>query len=122
MSSIKNIRYCGRIKNEKMKDYYKSASILCCTSDYEGFPNTFLEAWAQGLPIISTIDPDGLIERKGIGTVCKTNEDFINAIEIYRRDLVNYESVAKSARKYFKNSHAEDAAIGKFVESFKTLV
>lgn len=122
MRSVGNIKYCGRIKNKEMKEYYKNASILCCTSDYEGFPNTFLEAWAQGLPIISTVDPDRLMEKQGIGAVCSTNDDFVNAIEKYRTQFDDYESVARKARSYFVENHAEDAAIGRFVESFKMLV
>ena len=58
---------------------------LCSTSEFEGFPNTFLEAWAQGVPVVSTFDPDGLIERRGLGRAVAKAEDLAAAL----RDLLS---------------------------------
>ncbi|MHC4166763.1 MAG: glycosyltransferase family 4 protein, partial [Planctomycetota bacterium] len=45
-SEIRNVKMHGRISHQEMPAYYRSSNILCCTSAYEGFPNTFLEAWS----------------------------------------------------------------------------
>jgi glycosyltransferase involved in cell wall biosynthesis len=43
---------------------------LLSTSEGEGFPSVFLEAWAHGTPVASlTVNPDRLITRKGLGVV-----------------------------------------------------
>jgi len=44
--------------------HYRRALVLMCTSKWEGFPNTFLEAWSRGIPTVSTVDPDGIIEAR----------------------------------------------------------
>lgn len=67
--TIANVTLHGPATRDHIPEFYGKARILCCTSDVEGFPNTFLEAWSYGLPIVSTFDPDGIIVRNGLGTV-----------------------------------------------------
>jgi glycosyltransferase involved in cell wall biosynthesis len=51
-------------------DLYRRAVALVNTSELEGFPNTFLEAWSHGTPTLSLkVDPDGVIGAYGIGAV-----------------------------------------------------
>ncbi|OGP63586.1 MAG: group 1 glycosyl transferase, partial [Deltaproteobacteria bacterium RBG_13_47_9] len=71
VKTIPNVTYHGPAAREKVSYFYQKARILCCTSDFEGFPNTFLEAWSYGLPIVSTVDPDNIIAEKGLGKIGK---------------------------------------------------
>ena len=48
------VKFLGRQKNPY--PYMKKADYLIMTSDYEGFPVTYLEAITLELPIITTID------------------------------------------------------------------
>lgn len=40
---------------EEMKVLYKNASIFCLASSGEGFPMVVLEAWAYGVPVVTTL-------------------------------------------------------------------
>lgn len=48
-----NIKYLGVIRPDRIHRYYSQAIALVNTSEFEGFPNTFLEAWRAGTPVLS---------------------------------------------------------------------
>jgi glycosyltransferase involved in cell wall biosynthesis len=73
LKSVPNIRYLGDVDHNKTLEIIAQATALLSTSDKEGFPNTFLEAWATGTPVVSlSIDPDSLIRNNRLGFVSGT--------------------------------------------------
>ena len=74
-----NLRVHGGVPRDDVPMYYRKAACLCSTSDVEGFPNTFLEAWSYGIPVVSTIDPDDLILEKGLGSVARNVPELVAA-------------------------------------------
>lgn len=51
--TLSNVRLLGAVPPDEVHDHYRRAIALVNTSAYEGFPNTFLEAWRQGAPVAS---------------------------------------------------------------------
>lgn len=49
----KNVQYLGYKNNQDMPSVYSKADLFLCTSNFETFPYTFLEAQSFGIPIIS---------------------------------------------------------------------
>lgn len=67
---IENLYFIGEVSPDVVHQYYKNAKILVNTSDYEGFPNTFLEAWRYETPIVSLFfDLDGLLSSNEVGVL-----------------------------------------------------
>jgi len=48
-----NLTYVGLVDPDAIHEYYRDAVALVNTSAYEGFPNTFLEAWRYETPVVS---------------------------------------------------------------------
>ena len=69
-AEIPNLTLAEPRSRAEILELYGNARAVVCTSHFEGFPNTFLEAWARGTPALSLrVDPDGVIERHGLGTM-----------------------------------------------------
>lgn len=54
-SNTPNITYTGHVSPSEIHDYYRRAIAVVNTSaeNQEGFPNTFLEAWRYGTPVLA---------------------------------------------------------------------
>jgi glycosyltransferase involved in cell wall biosynthesis len=57
-----NVTYEGVIDPDTIHSYYARAACLLNTAAYEGFPNTFLESWRTGTPVLSLdVDPNRFV-------------------------------------------------------------
>ncbi len=70
------VEYLGPMNLNTVNKYLDKAKILVNTSESEGFPNTFIQAWMRGVPVVSlSVDPDDLISTHKRGFVCRNNID-----------------------------------------------
>lgn len=121
---IKNVNLCGRIAHDDMGRFYNNASLLLCTSAWEGFPNVFLEAWSTGLPIVTSFDPDKVVEKHKLGLCVEDLNEFPDAI---KRMLApeNWFHFSKAALDYYQRFHTVESSMKSFekvfMKSFQTL-
>jgi glycosyltransferase involved in cell wall biosynthesis len=120
-TTVSNIKIHGRIPHAEMFQYYRSSKLLCCTSSYEGFPNTFLEAWSCGIPVVSTFDPDGVIADNHLGWTASTVDELVNAIRVSISQPEKWQTASKSAREYYLKNHTPDSCMEKFVQIFHNI-
>ncbi|MCU7812782.1 MAG: glycosyltransferase family 4 protein [Candidatus Thiodiazotropha sp. (ex Notomyrtea botanica)] len=119
-SAINNVILHGKLNREQLNKRYSAVSAFCNTSLYEGFPNTFLEAWSYGLPVVSTINPDTVITNNDIGINVKNTEEFINAFTFLRDNERIWKSMSNSAREYYLANHSTNNAMSNFLEIFES--
>ena len=115
-AALPNVSFVGRIAHEDMAPYYARADLLICTSVYEGFPNVFLEAWSTGTPVVTTCDPDGLVQGEGLGYAANDLPGLADAIRRLAGDAGLHTRMCAAARDYFDNNHRLDPAM----EAFET--
>jgi glycosyltransferase involved in cell wall biosynthesis len=65
--ALPNVTFVGPVPYEAVGEWFDRSRLHLNTSDYEGFPNTYLQAWVRRLPVVSFFDPDGVIERRRLG-------------------------------------------------------
>jgi glycosyltransferase involved in cell wall biosynthesis len=107
-SQLSNVRVHGRVSEGQLASLYREAAILCCTSELEGFPTTFLEAWSCGIPIVTTFDPDQLVAHHGLGRVVRTVDELIFNLHDLAKDADAYGGVSRAAVEYFAQNHAPE--------------
>jgi glycosyltransferase involved in cell wall biosynthesis len=117
--NIPNITVHGMIPKNDVFAYYQKSACLCSTSDSEGFPNTFLEAWSTGLPIVSLFDPDGLIESRFLGIAASNTEGLISGIKHLYCDPAYFRKASRNARTYYEENHSVDVVMPQFERIFQ---
>ncbi len=118
---VPNLTVHGPVSRDQVPSFYGNAGCLCCTSDFEGFPNTFLEAWSYGLPVVSTFDPDSVIRKHKLGIVARDVPEMIAAIRCLYESEDRYLEMSRNARQYVWENHRMDAVMPKFEEVFLSL-
>lgn len=119
---LPNLVLHGAVPRAQMADMYARAGLLLCTSRYEGFPNTFIEAWSLGVPVVSTVDPDGLIAGRELGAVADTAAGLAAAIRGVVADPAAWRAMSARGRDYYVRHHAVDQAMAQFEKLFREVV
>jgi len=113
-AGIHNVKMHGYVPYQEMSRFYQPCSILCCTSAYEGFPNTFLEAWAIGMPVVSTFDPDGVIVSNGLGWVAQNIEGIVACLRKIIQSPKIWRKASKAAKQYYLANHTPEVCLPRF--------
>jgi glycosyltransferase involved in cell wall biosynthesis len=113
-----NIEYLGKVAPDKSIEIITNASLLLSTSDEEGFPSTFLEAWAGGTPVISLkLDPDSLIQKHQLGAVPGSIENTVRAIAEMMESPGLRDEIAVRSRQYIASTHTGKAVAQQFQQA-----
>jgi len=119
---IPNLLTLGALPYEKMADWYERSWAFVNTSSTEGFPNTFLEAWDHGLPVVATVDPDHLLSEGGLGYCCESVGEIADRVEMLHRDPALREAIGARARSYVSAEHRKERIIGQYTELISRLL
>jgi len=116
--TVANVTLHGPASRAQVAEFYQNAPLMCCTSAFEGFPNTFLEAWSYGVPVVSTVDPDHLIAEKGLGHVGSDCAELAAGIRELLETPELRRTASRAARAYYAAMHAVDRAMARFEQIF----
>lgn len=118
LRALPNVDYRGQVAPDKTLCVIAGASLLLSTSDEEGFPSVFLEAWSSGTPVVSLeIDPDQIIQRYGLGALSGNMEAAIEDIRALINSPSRRDEIAVRARRYVARTHSDAAAIEAFTSA-----
>ncbi|MBP6964203.1 MAG: glycosyltransferase family 4 protein [Armatimonadetes bacterium] len=118
--SVPNIELTGLVPYDEVGTHFDRAALFVCTSEMEGFPNTFLQSWSRGIPVISTVDPDGLIQRYDLGRFCESLDDVVEAVRHLSSDSQARDDIGSRAREYVRLNHHPDAVKARYRELIET--
>jgi glycosyltransferase involved in cell wall biosynthesis len=79
---LPNLEVLGFLPLQEVEKHFDRASVFVSTSEAEGFPNVFLQAMRRGIPIVSFVDPDGIIRgNPELGVVVDSEESLLAAVQ-----------------------------------------
>ena len=115
-ANLANVDFLGGRSFFYANELVAKSKVLLCTSTFEGFPNTFLQAWSNGLPVISTVDPSGIIEANGLGEVVKDEEELTAALMHIVDDKQYYQQLQQNVNAFFKANHSSEAGYKRVIQ------
>jgi glycosyltransferase involved in cell wall biosynthesis len=112
---LPNVRFHGAVPHHDVRALYERARILVSTSEVEGFPNTYLQAWDHGAPVAGFLDPDGLLEAHGMGRAVRTVEELCAVVATLSRDRAQWEQASARARDYMERRCDDEKTLGPYI-------
>jgi glycosyltransferase involved in cell wall biosynthesis len=100
-----NLEVRGFQPAEELGRLMRGASLIVHNSPLEGFSNVMLEAWALGLPTVSSVNPDGLVTRLKLGAVATDFPFLVESVERFMSDPQDRRAAGARARRYVVEHH-----------------
>lgn len=101
--------YLGELSNDEVNDFLLNTDILINTSDYEGFSNTFIQAWMRKNIVISmNSNPDEILSKYKVGYLSPTIEDVVSKLSFINVNRSLLKEMQERAFNYANNEHNLD--------------
>jgi len=123
-SSIPNVRFCGFVPPHKIPHLLAESRVLINTTIIdgkyeEGFPNAFLQAWSQGVPVVSLIsNPDKIITEKGLGFCSGSIDRMADDLRLLMEDDTIHNAIARNCVTYMR----EYPDVSSIVDQYESLL
>src|SRR5262249_24771908 len=119
---LPNLEVHGFLGHEKVYELFRGASLMVHTSPAEGFSNVLLEAWAHGLPTVSSVDPDGIVRRFGLGAVATSFPSLVAEVRRLVGDPEARRTAGARAREYAISHHSPDRVLDRLASALDRVV
>jgi glycosyltransferase involved in cell wall biosynthesis len=120
-SMLPNVMFHGQIPYHGINDYFANALVFTNTSDIEGFPNSYLQAWARGTPVVAFFDPDGLIAREGLGVAVRDMEEMRRAVKELTTNREKWLETSARCVAFMRREFNEDRILVPYLDAFRRL-
>jgi len=102
-----NVEYLGTVPPSEIHRQYERALALVTTSAHEGFPNTLLEAWRYGTPVVGLdIDPGRYLDQSAecyaVGSMDRLREIVLSLTT----DSDRWETISSVSKSRFESTYA----------------
>jgi glycosyltransferase involved in cell wall biosynthesis len=112
------VHFHGALAYRETNALYGRARVFVNTSDVEGFPNTYVQAWASGTPVVAFFDPDEVIAREGLGATVTTRGQMAEAVQRLARDESAWRATHARCLAFIRQHFDEPAAVQPYLRSF----
>jgi len=107
---LPNVKMHGAVRYADSGTLFDRAKIFLNTSSIEGFPNTFLQAWIRGVPVVSFFDPDSLVQRLQLGHIANSVDEMREAIRSLLEDVTDRQQTGRRAREFATREYTTGVA------------
>jgi glycosyltransferase involved in cell wall biosynthesis len=113
---LPNVTCLGGVPYSEVGRIFDRAHVLLNTSEVEGFPNTFLQAWIRGMPVVTFFDPDNLVRLRRLGKTVVSLDEAARALQSLLQDQTSRLAMGARARSFALTGFAADAVARQYLE------
>jgi glycosyltransferase involved in cell wall biosynthesis len=110
LRALPNVRWHGYVAHARMRTLYRQCRLLLCTSESEGFPNVFLEAWSCARPVLTSVDPDDVVATFQLGQVATHYLALKERLAAVVAERPWWEAAGLRGREHVRANHSTGAA------------
>jgi glycosyltransferase involved in cell wall biosynthesis len=122
---LPNVELIGYVRRADVQRFLSEATMLLCTSDFEGFSNVFLEAFAVGTPVMTRrqVDPDSIVVRHTLGASAEDELALAKSVKAFwDMDANEYNALTRRCQTYVKANHSPTAKARELIAALTPLV
>lgn len=106
---VTNLKIIPGVEFDKIAPFFSKAKALINTSEYEGYPNTFVQAFSTGTPVATLgINPDNILGDNNLGYVAENTTDLKKFLEQLESNKKLFLNISKNTKKFFNDNHSID--------------
>ena len=113
---LANVECTGFLPLDQVERRFDGARVLVNTSDHEGMPNTFLQAWSRGIPTVATVDVGTPVHQQ-----VADMEEAARRIELLLDDQHVWEAASRRCSEHFEHTHSGAETLARYGRLFDEL-
>ncbi len=118
-----NVTVIESVPADRIETFFRQSKVFVSTSLHEGFPNTFLQAAKNSIPVVSMgSDPNGMLSVHGAGVLAGDDPGALQrAVEELLDDEMKYREHARASRAYVEKFNDRKLINRQFYELLQNL-
>ncbi|RJP33975.1 MAG: glycosyltransferase [Candidatus Omnitrophota bacterium] len=122
-AALNNVTFLPGIPFEETEPLFATHRLFINTSEKEGYPNTFVQAFKWGTPVVSLhVDPDAILSTRELGVCANGDETALrNAVKQMYCDEGWWKKYSENARSYANATHNVQVIVEKFYSLLQSL-
>ena len=110
-AKLANVEYRGFMPFAETDRLFSGARVVLNTSSYEGFPNTFLQAWARGIPTVAFVDVGARREGELVYDMASDAADAAARVNRLMTDDLAWQHASQRVAAHHRENHSVDAVM-----------
>ena len=111
LKTLPNVEYRGFMPFAEADRVFDGARLLVNTSSYEGFPNTFLQAWSRGVPTVAFVDTGSRDAQGPVYEVAPDIDAAARSVERLMKDDAAWTKASARVLAHFAKHHSLAAVV-----------
>ncbi|MHB1516189.1 MAG: glycosyltransferase family 4 protein [Acidiferrobacteraceae bacterium] len=112
--ALPNLEFMGFLPFHEAEHHFSQARLFVNTSESEGFPNTFLQSWARGVPTVSFVDCGARDADGPVGGVVRTLPEMQETVARLCGNQNIWAAESGRCQRYFQATHDLPSVIARY--------